>query len=61
MSQENKNDVLYDIAIIGGGINGCGCAADASLRGLSVFLGDKGDLGSVLGAWGPAWMPGCAL
>lgn len=37
---------LYDIAIIGGGINGCGCAADASLRGLSVALCEKGDLAS---------------
>lgn len=36
----------YDIAIIGGGINGCGCAADAALRGLSVVLCEKGDLAS---------------
>ncbi len=36
----------YDVAVIGGGINGCGIAADASLRGLSVFLCDKNDLGS---------------
>ena len=34
----------YDIAIIGGGINGCGIARDAAGRGLSVFLCDKGDL-----------------
>ena len=37
---------VFDVAIIGGGINGCGCAADAALRGLSVFLCDKGDLAS---------------
>jgi glycerol-3-phosphate dehydrogenase len=36
----------YDLAIIGGGINGCGCAADASLRGLKTFLCEKGDLAS---------------
>lgn len=36
----------YDIAIIGGGINGCGCAADAALRGLSVVLCEKSDLAS---------------
>lgn len=35
----------YDLAIIGGGINGCGCAADAAERGLSVFLCEQGDLG----------------
>lgn len=35
---------LYDVAIIGGGINGCACAADAALRGLSVVLLEQGDL-----------------
>jgi len=35
---------VFDVAIIGGGINGCGCAADASLRGLSVVLCEQGDL-----------------
>ncbi|ETO93015.1 glycerol-3-phosphate dehydrogenase [Legionella oakridgensis] len=37
---------VYDVAIIGGGINGCGCAADAALRGLSVLLCEQDDLGS---------------
>lgn len=37
---------IFDVAIIGGGINGCGCAADASLRGLSVVLFEKDDLAS---------------
>ena len=36
----------FDVAIIGGGINGCGCAADAALRGLSVLLIDEDDLAS---------------
>ncbi len=36
---------VYDIAIIGGGINGCGIARDATGRGLSVFLCEQGDLG----------------
>lgn len=36
----------FDIAIIGGGINGCGCAAEAALRGLSVVLCEKKDLAS---------------
>jgi len=35
----------YDLAIIGGGINGCGIAADAAGRGLTVLLADMGDLG----------------
>ena len=34
----------YDLAIIGGGINGCGIARDAAGRGLSVFLCEKDDL-----------------
>lgn len=39
-------DTLYDIAVIGGGINGVGIAADAAGRGLSVFLCEKDDLAS---------------
>jgi glycerol-3-phosphate dehydrogenase len=37
---------VYDLAIIGGGINGCGIARDAAGRGLSVFLCEMEDLGS---------------
>ncbi len=36
----------FDLAIIGGGINGCGIARDAAGRGLSVFLCEQGDLAS---------------
>ncbi len=35
---------LFDLAIVGGGVNGCGIARDAAGRGMSVFLCDKGDL-----------------
>jgi len=35
----------FDIAVIGGGVNGCGIARDASGRGASVLLLEKGDLG----------------
>jgi glycerol-3-phosphate dehydrogenase len=35
---------VFDLAIIGGGINGCGIARDAAGRGLSVFLCEKDDL-----------------
>ncbi|MEM7507207.1 MAG: glycerol-3-phosphate dehydrogenase [Pseudomonadota bacterium] len=34
-----------DLAIIGGGVNGCGIARDAAGRGLSVLLCEQGDLG----------------
>lgn len=37
---------IYDIAVVGGGINGVGIAADAAGRGLSVFLCEKDDLAS---------------
>ncbi len=37
---------IFDIAIIGGGINGCGIARDAAGRGLSVFLCEQNDLAS---------------
>ncbi len=36
----------YDLAVIGGGVNGCGIARDAQGRGLDVFLGEMGDLAS---------------
>ncbi|WP_133129648.1 glycerol-3-phosphate dehydrogenase [Legionella yabuuchiae] len=39
-------DKVYDVAVIGGGINGCGIAADAALRGLSVILCEADDLAS---------------
>ena len=35
---------IYDLFIIGGGINGCGIARDAAGRGLSVALAEMGDL-----------------
>ncbi len=35
---------VFDLAIIGGGVNGCGIARDAAGRGLKVFLAEQGDL-----------------
>ncbi len=35
---------LYDLLVVGGGINGCGIARDAAGRGLSVLLAEQGDL-----------------
>lgn len=40
------NSNIYDVAIIGGGINGTGIARDAAGRGLTVFLCEKNDLAS---------------
>lgn len=37
---------IFDLAIIGGGINGVGIARDAAGRGLSVLLVEQGDLAS---------------
>ncbi len=39
-----SRDKLFDLAIIGGGVNGCGIARDAAGRGLSVLLVEQGDL-----------------
>lgn len=39
-------DWQFDLVILGGGINGCGIAADAAQRGLSVLLIEKDDLAS---------------
>lgn len=40
------DDTFYDLAVVGGGINGAGIAADAAGRGLKVVLFEKNDLGS---------------
>ncbi len=37
---------MFDIAVIGGGVNGCGIARDAAGRGYSVLLVEKNDLAS---------------
>lgn len=45
MEQDNE-DTTYDLAIIGGGINGTAIAREAALNGLSVVLFEKDDLAS---------------
>jgi len=42
---------MYDLAIIGGGINGAGIARDAAGRGLSILLVEKDDLASHTSSW----------
>ena len=46
-----RSFVLYDLFIIGGGINGAGVARDAAGRGLKVLLVDKGNIGSATSSW----------
>ena len=45
-TRDAENRRMYDIAIIGGGVNGCGIARDMAGRGLSVLLAEKNDLAS---------------
>ncbi len=42
---------VFDIFVIGGGINGCGIARDAVGRGYSVCLAEMNDLGSGTSSW----------
>ncbi|MEC8009515.1 MAG: glycerol-3-phosphate dehydrogenase [Pseudomonadota bacterium] len=42
---------MYDIAIVGGGINGIGIANDAAGRGLKVLLVEQNDLASATSSW----------
>ncbi|WP_462381223.1 glycerol-3-phosphate dehydrogenase [Pseudomonas sp. Marseille-QA0892] len=46
MSDSDRKERVYDIAVVGGGINGVGIAADAAGRGLSVLLCERDDLAS---------------
>lgn len=41
----------YDILVIGGGINGCGIARDATGRGYKVCLAEMNDLASGTSSW----------
>ena len=42
---------MYDLIIIGGGINGVGTARDAVGRGLNTCLIEKGDIASQTSSW----------
>jgi glycerol-3-phosphate dehydrogenase len=42
---------VYDLLVIGGGINGAGIARDAAGRGLSVLLVEQHDLASATSQW----------
>jgi glycerol-3-phosphate dehydrogenase len=43
---EHSGDTIYDILVVGGGINGAGIARDAAGRGASVLLVEQDDLAS---------------
>jgi glycerol-3-phosphate dehydrogenase len=47
----NISSNTFDVIIIGVGINGAGIARDAAMRGLSVLLIDKGDIGGGTSSW----------
>jgi glycerol-3-phosphate dehydrogenase len=40
----NISGATFDVVVVGAGVNGCGVARDASMRGLRVLLLDKGDI-----------------
>lgn len=46
MKQFQSSQSVFDLFVVGGGINGVGIANDAAGRGLSVFLCEKDDLAS---------------
>lgn len=43
-AKSQPDQPLYDLFVIGGGVNGCGIARDAAGRGLNVALAEMGDL-----------------
>ena len=50
-TETEKLSIKFDVIIIGAGINGAGIARDAAMRGLSVLLLDKGDIGGGTSSW----------
>ncbi|MEZ4530381.1 MAG: glycerol-3-phosphate dehydrogenase/oxidase [Thermomicrobiales bacterium] len=51
MLPDDLDSRRFDLAIIGGGINGAAIARDAALRGLSVILLEKDDFASGTTSW----------
>lgn len=47
----NISETTFDVIVVGAGVNGCGIARDASMRGLRVLLLDKSDVSSGTTAW----------
>lgn len=51
VSYSRERDSSFDAIIIGAGANGAGIVRDAAMRGLKVFLLDKGDIASGTTGW----------
>jgi glycerol-3-phosphate dehydrogenase len=47
----NNNTKVYDLAVIGAGINGAGIARDAAGRGLRVLVVEQGDIAAATSQW----------
>lgn len=50
-SPATEAGAVYDLVVVGAGINGLGIARDAALRGLRVALVEKEDIGSGTSSW----------
>jgi glycerol-3-phosphate dehydrogenase len=50
-SNAAREDAVFDVLIVGGGINGVGIARDAAGRGLSTLLVERDDLASATSQW----------
>jgi glycerol-3-phosphate dehydrogenase len=48
---QNISETAFDVIVVGAGVNGCGIARDAAMRGLRVLLLDKSDVASGTTAW----------
>jgi glycerol-3-phosphate dehydrogenase len=48
---QNISESAFDVIVVGAGVNGCGVARDAAMRGLRVLLLDKSDVASGTTAW----------
>lgn len=46
LDSKERQQISYDLVVIGGGINGAAVARDAALRGLKVILLEKTDFGA---------------
>src|SRR5215467_13430081 len=51
VQMSNATPTVYDLAVVGGGINGTGIARDAAGRGLKVVLLEKDDLAAHTSSW----------
>jgi len=48
---QDISEEAFDVIVVGAGVNGCGIARDAAMRGLRVLLLDKSDVSAGTTAW----------